>query len=203
MYEQPPGRLSQRVIERARENTAATGSVGQSGIGQQIAQRPWLSVGLALAAGYMLGGRSAPARQQSPQSFRSYTPGEAGASARHSPPSATASLREYSAEPAEPQPPARAHTSAEGITHYPGGTPASATARQPRAEHSAGLGQLGDQISGEIDALKGAAVSAVIDLLRSTVAQSLPGVSREMERLRHERTASPSDAPIGAVGGAP
>ena len=66
MQEHTPGQFSQRVIERAREANTPT----PSSIGGQIAKRPWLSVGLALAAGYMLGGRSEPRASWSPERSR-------------------------------------------------------------------------------------------------------------------------------------
>lgn len=225
MQEHTPGQFSQRVIERAREANTPT----PSSIGGQIAKRPWLSVGLALAAGYMLGGRSEPRASWSPEraegSFREYTPPAAGQAkpAKQRPEGALAGtgMHYYATSPDEAGP-AERHASGAGITHYPGGTPAGAfeqpgdgTSRTRAA--SAGLGHIASQVSGEVDTLKSAAVGAVIDLLRGVVAQNLPAVSREMDRMRSERQqgapkpgaalgethASPTDAPTGAVFTAP
>jgi hypothetical protein len=54
--------------------------------------------------------------------------------------------------------------------------------------------QLDQQFGGEIEALKSAAVTSLISLLRDTIRQSFPGVHQEMERLRREQPGAAATA---------
>lgn len=86
-------------------------------------------------------------------------------------------------------------TGGEHTRPYEHGLNGGANRSEPPSQRAGLRDQIDQQFGGEIEALKGAAISSLVGLLRDTIRQSFPSLHQEMERLRREQggaSATPS-----------
>lgn len=128
-------------------------------IRQQVDERPWVAMGVATAAGYVLGsvGGSDKSSSRRGEAMRYY-------------PSETRRDLNASWSNRDAMPTAQQHMQASRQPQQPGF-----------------MSDMMDQFGGELNSIATAAVSAAITMLRDSIKQSLPQFNQEYERVRQER----------------
>lgn len=138
---------------------------------QQVNERPWVALGVAVLAGYVIGSLGGGSSER-------YTP-------RGEP------MRYYPAEP----------RAGEAMRYYPSGTqPTSSSYAQSyesrqyngqqggrMGNQSGFMGEVMQQFGGELNMLASAAMTAGMAMIRDTISQSLPQFSQEYDRVKRER----------------
>lgn len=142
------GETVETVVESTKETISTIKDTFN--IPKQVEERPWLAMGLSVAAGFV-GGKILDAITPMPSGMNG-TNGHAG-----SPPSRVAESM--------PQRMSSASTYPEGGSGY----------EQPHRESSPGwLSQLGQQFGSELQKAKGLAIGTMLGVIRDMVSQSLP-----------------------------
>jgi len=160
---------------QASEPSAQSGASGMlagasSQITQQVSQRPWTALAVALATGYAIGslGGSSSASDTGMYYDASHDRGT-GDNWR-----TTSTARgEY--------PGALSGTSVQQSSWSNG------DAKQPQASEPGMFSQLADQFDDQITTLKDTLLSTVLGLMHDTIRQDAPGLHQEIERVRRER----------------
>lgn len=163
---------AQTVADKARETFD---------IRHQVSERPWVALGAAVAAGYMLGsmgGDKQPETRWSGQNLH------------------TQSSSNWSNQPAQwsssSQPPTTASYTPSAA--QPGGPSTVDTIKEK-------AGGFLSQFDNEINLLKSAAIGAITAYLRDTVRELAPAIGQQMDQLRPSQTSGkqPSTAPNNAM----
>jgi len=161
----------------------------------QVSEHPWTALGVAVLAGYALGSMGGNDSKPSTYRYRS-------------------DFRHQDARPGEPM---RYYDESEqrnqdwGKSQNASYSASSSPSRNENAYRSdfdyrdqkqSSSGGFVDDVVGqlgvELDTLKTAAISSLVNLLRDTVKQNLPGVYSEAERLRGGSTSSNSGSSFGS-----
>jgi len=130
----------------------------------QVSQRPWAALGVSLLVGYTLGSIGGDDSRSQPQHKET--------------------VRYYADSHDDRSRSAREHTM---DSHSPS---FSQHADTRRSAQPGMMDQIMDQFGDEFQLLKAAAITSVISLVRDAVRQNLPGLDKELGRLRSEQDGS-------------
>jgi len=137
----------------------------------QVSQRPWAAMGLSLLVGYTLG--------------------SIGGSDKHDQPQRGEPFRYYDASHDDRARSARERDHETDTRHNSFAQPAGTQ----RAAEPGMLDQIMDQFGDEIQLLKAAAITSVVNLVRDAVRQNLPALDQELGHLRSEQSGSGNGTP--------
>jgi len=147
----------------------------------QVNERPWMALGAAVAAGYILGSMGGE-EHSSPRWTGQNWSGSAINSASQGTWSTTpvSNYSHYSSSPAA------SYSSSPAASYSQQSSPANGPSTVDAIKDKAG--DFLSQFDGEIDALKTAAVAALTNYLRSTIRELAPAVGQHLDQIRPQQS---------------
>jgi len=160
----------------------------------QVSEHPWTALGVAVLAGYALGSMGGNDSQPSTYRYRN--------DFRHQDARPGEPMRYYGESEQRNQDWGRSQNTSASASFAPSRNENAYRNDDDRTRQQPSSGGFVDDVMGqlgvELDTLKTAAISSLVNLLRDTVKQNLPGVYDEAERLRGGSASSNSGSSNGS-----